>query len=180
MRTLVLYTSYTGNTKKYAEKIAMGISTEAVPFKKSKWKRMDLSAYDTIVYGGWICGSQIQGLDDFLSRYEEMKDKNVIVFCDGMGFVSKESRDNLISANILDLYHIRFYQLRGSFDYSKLRFPKNLMIRLGIKGAVDRNDGNTDVEFLKSILNTPFEYNDQDGVDRILSVLHRLSTENKA
>ena len=157
MRTLVLYTSYTGNTKKYAEKIAMGISTEAIPFKKSKWKRMDLSSYDTIVYGGWICGSQIQGLDDFLSRYEEMKDKNVIVFCDGMGFVSKESRDNLISANILDLYHIRFYQLRGSFDYSKLRFPKNLMIRLGIKGAVDRNDGNTDVEFLKSILNTPFE-----------------------
>lgn len=180
MRTLVLYTSNTGNTKRYAEKIAMGVGAEAMPFSKKKWRKMDLSSYDTIVYGGWLSGPRIMGVDEFLTRWDDMSEKNVIVFCNGMGFVSKESRDNLIMSNLLDLYHIRFYQLRGSFDYSKLRFPQTWMIRLGIKGAIDRNDSDSDVNFLSELIDHPFEYDDTAGVDRILSVLHRLSSEQEA
>ena len=180
MRTLILYTSKTGGTKKYAEDIASAISGEALPFNKRKFKKMDLSQYDTSVYGGWVCGSKIQGADEFLARYDDMAEKNVILFSSGMGFVSKESRDNMITGNLLDLYHIRYYQLRGSFDYSKLKFPYNWMIKLGISGAKKMNDGNTDVAFLEQVMETPFEYYDHAGIEKIISILHRLENEKKA
>ena len=80
MRTLVLYKSNTGCTKEYAEKIAKAFQTEAVPLKKGKFKKINFEDYDTIVFGGWILGSQIQGIDDFLGRWDEMSEKNVIVF----------------------------------------------------------------------------------------------------
>ncbi|MDY5441320.1 MAG: flavodoxin domain-containing protein [Candidatus Enteromonas sp.] len=180
MRTLILYTSKTGGTKKYAEDIASAVGADVLPFHKRKFKKMDLSQYDTIVYGGWVCGSKIQGVDDFLVRYDDMNEKNVILFSSGMGFVSKESRDNMITGNLLDLYHVRYYQLRGSFDYSKLRFPFNWMIKLGISGAKKANDGNTDVDFLERVMETPFEYYDNAGIEKIISILHRLEAEKQA
>lgn len=177
MQTLILYTSNVGSTKAYAEEIAMGIGSEAIPFQKRKFSKMDLSSYDTIVYGGWIKGGHIEGIDEFLSRWDDMSGKNVIVFSVGMGFVSKDYRDNLISSNLLDLYHLRFYPLRGSFDYSKLHFPENMMIKMGIKGATATKDAGTDVSFLEQAMETPFIFKDSDGVDRILSVLHKISSE---
>lgn len=179
MRTLVLYTSNTGNTKRYAERIAEGIGADILPFNKRMFKKMSLKDYDTIVYGGWLSGMTIQGVNEFLARWDDMSEKNVLIYAVGMGVVSKESRDNLINSNLLDLYHLRFYQLRGSFDYSKLKFPYTWMIRLGIKGAIQRNDPGTDAETLGRLIETPLEYDDNDGVDRVLSVLHRLASESK-
>ena len=67
MRTLILYSSSAGSTKAYAEEIALGMGREAIEFNKKKFRKMNLDDYDTIVYGGWVKGSQIQGIDDFLS-----------------------------------------------------------------------------------------------------------------
>ncbi len=174
MRTLVLYKSNTGNTEAYAEKIANALHAEAVPFKKGKFNKMNLDDYDTIVFGGWIMGSQIQGIDDFLGRWDDMSSKNVIVFAVGMSFASKESRDNLISANLLDMYHLRFYQLRGGFDYSKLGPIQKLMFNIGISQTKKETDGKTDLEFLQRIKETPFEFSDDAGLSRIIYVLRTI------
>ena len=86
----------------------------------------------------------------------------------------------MITGNLLDLYHVRYYQLRGSFDYSKLRFPYTWMIQLGVSGAKKANDGNTDVSFLERVMETPFEYYDNAGIDKMISILHRLEAEKQA
>ena len=173
MRTLILYTSATGGTKKYAEDIASGIQGDVFPLKKYKWK--DIDSYDTVVYGGWVMGGKIQGIDDFLAHFDEMEKKNVLIFASGMGFPSAESRDNLISTNVLDIYHIRFYQLRGSFDYSKLRFPYSLMMKASLRQMQNDPSLASQVEMMDSLKDQPLEFYDAQGIDKILSVLHRLS-----
>ena len=173
MRTLILYTSKTGNTKKYAEDIAHAVNGDVFPLKKYKWK--DVGDYDSIVFGGWVMGGKIQGIDDFLSHYDEISDKNILVFSSGMGFVTSESRDRLISGNVLDIYHIRYYQLRGSFDYSKLHFPYNFMINTSLRALRKDPDSAQDLSMVENLKETPLEFYDQQGVDRIISVLHRLS-----
>ncbi len=173
MRTLILYTSATGGTKKYAEDIATGVQGDVFPLKKYKWK--DIDDYDTVVYGGWVMGNKIQGIDDFLSHFDEMEKKNVLIFASGMNFPTSESRDSLISTNVLDIYHVRFYQLRGSFDYSKLRFPYSLLIKTSLRQM--KNDPNLESqsEMMESLKDHPLEFYDAQGIDKILSVLHRLS-----
>ena len=141
--------------------------------KKYKWK--DVGDYDSIVFGGWVMGGKIQGIDDFLSHYDEISDKNILVFSSGMGFVTSESRDRLISGNVLDIYHIRYYQLRGSFDYSKLHFPYNFMINTSLRALRKDPDSAQDLSMVENLKETPLEFYDQQGVDRIISVLHRLS-----
>lgn len=173
MRTLILYTSKTGSTKKYAEDIAHAVNGDVFPLKKYKWK--DVGDYDSIVFGGWVMGGKIQGIDDFLSHYDEISDKNILVFSSGMGFVTSESRDRLISGNVLDIYHIRYYQLRGSFDYSKLHFPYNFMINTSLRALRKDPDSAQDLSMVENLKETPLEFYDQQGVDRIISVLHRLS-----
>ena len=173
MRTLILYTSKTGSTKKYAEDIAQAVNGDVFPLKKYKWK--DVGDYDSIVFGGWVMGGKIQGIDDFLSHYDEISDKNILVFSSGMGFVTSESRDRLISGNVLDIYHIRYYQLRGSFDYSKLHFPYNFMINTSLRALRKDPDSAQDLSMVENLKETPLEFYDQQGVDRIISVLHRLS-----
>ena len=173
MRTRILYTSKTGSTKKYAEDIAHAVNGDVFPLKKYKWK--DVGDYDSIVFGGWVMGGKIQGIDDFLSHYDEISDKNILVFSSGMGFVTSESRDRLISGNVLDIYHIRYYQLRGSFDYSKLHFPYNFMINTSLRALRKDPDSAQDLSMVENLKETPLEFYDQQGVDRIISVLHRLS-----
>ena len=173
MRTLILHTSKTGNTKKYAEDIAQAVNGDVFPLKKYKWK--DVGDYDSIVFGGWVMGGKIQGIDDFLSHYDEISDKNILVFSSGMGFVTSESRDRLISGNVLDIYHIRYYQLRGSFDYSKLHFPYNFMINTSLRALRKDPDSAQDLSMVENLKETPLEFYDQQGIDRIISVLHRLS-----
>ena len=95
MKTLVLYQSKTGNTEKYANDIAKRVNADIFPLKRFKAKK--LSEYDTIVFGGWVKGGKIQGIDEFLSNWELMKEKDVIVFSVGMSFADKDTRAQMFS-----------------------------------------------------------------------------------
>lgn len=174
MRTLVLYYSKTGSTKKYAEDIASALKCDVLPFNKFKKKMID--EYDTLIFGSRVIGTRISKLDDFLVDYDLMKEKNVIIFAVGMSLVSKEARASLISGNLLDLYHVRFYQLRGSFDYNKLGFVDKMMMNNSFRIIAHDPNATEDQKLLLSIKDHPIEVYDQEGVDRIISVVRKIDT----
>lgn len=174
MRTLILYCSKTGNTKKYAEDIARAVHADVLPAKKFKRKLID--QYDTFVFGGWVMANTIKGLNEFLSFYEEMKDKDILVFSVGMSLVTQQSRTDMISANILDLYHVRYYQLRGSFDFNKLGFIHKILMNHTFRLAAQQDMPGVPQSALATLKDHPIEYYDQAGIDRIVSVLHRLDS----
>ncbi len=174
MRTLILYHSKTGNTQKYAEDIAAAIKCDVLPFKKFKKKMID--QYDTIVFGSRVVGNRIQKVDDFLAMYDLMAEKNVILFAVGMSLVTKETRLNLISGNLLDLYHIRFYQLRGGFDFSKLSFGERFLMNNSLRMIANDPNATADQRMLLEIKERAFEYYDEDGVNKIISVIRKIDT----
>ena len=174
MRTLVLYVSKTGNTKKYAEEIAQAVHADLLPGRKFKPKMIE--KYDTIVFGGWVMGNAIRGLDKFLMHYEQMKEKNVLIFSCGMSMVTAQTRADMISSNILDLYHVRYYQLRGSFDYSKLGPIQKLLMSNSLRMVANDPNASAAQQALLTIKETPIHYHDTEGISKIVSVLHRLET----
>ena len=175
MRTLVLYTSKTGNTQKYAEDLASAVKADVLPFKKFKKKMID--SYDCIVYGGYVMGEKIQGIDEFLRHYELMKEKEVIIFSCGMSFVTKETRAHMIDANILDLYHVRYYQLRGSFDFNKLGPVQKFLMNHSLRMIANSEDASADQRALLTLKETPLTYYDQAGIDRMVSVINKIAAE---
>lgn len=175
MKTLILYCSKTGNTKTYAEDLAKAVDGDVYPLKKLKPKKW--LEYDTIVFGGWIMGGSIQGLDKFLQSWDLISDKNVIVFADGMGVPDSATRASLVEQNVLDIYHIRFYQLRGSFDFKKIKFPYNFLLNNTlIQMQKDPKQAET-AKALEYFKETPLEYYDHEKMDRMISVIRSLAIE---
>ena len=178
MNTLILYKTNTGCTKTYAERIGEGIHGDVFELKKFKWK--NLKNYDTVVFGGWVMGNTIQGIDKFLQHWDDMSKKDVIVFAVGMSLPSPEGRHILIEQNILDNYHIRFYQFRGSFDMAKLHFPYNFLINNSIRMIANDPNASDDQKSLASIKEHPLVYFDSEKVEKVLLVLRTIAATPKS
>jgi flavodoxin len=178
MKTLILYTSKTGNTKAYAEDIAKQVGADAAPLKGFRPKKM--LDYDTIVYGGWVQGGTIIGLNKFLSDYKLIEKKNVIIFSCGMAIPTSDGRSLMIEQNLLDMYHVRYYQFHGSFDMKKLHFPLNFMIMNSLKMMAQDPSATADQKSLMNIKDHPIVVYDHEKVDKVVAVLNQLSFETPA
>ena len=176
MRTIVLYETKHGSTETYAKDIAKAVGADVMPLKNFKFK--DIKNYDTIVFGGWVRGNIIRGVDAFLTNWEKMKEKNVIIFSVGLSLPNKEMRDALISSNLLDLYHLRFYQLQGNFDFQKLGPLEKMLIKTSIgRMENDENFDDAHKSQFSMLLNTPLNIYDHEGVEKVIRVLNKISAE---
>lgn len=170
MKILVIYESKYGSTQKYAEDIAKHVDAEILPFKKVKWKHLD--EYEMVVFGSYVRGGNISKINEFLQHWSSMDGKAVIVFATGMSIPSEETRKDLVEQNVLEDYHLRFYQLRGTFNYQSLRFPDNLMFNQSIKIIEQQQpDKARDLEYVKE---NPIEAYDQEKIDRIISIIEKI------
>lgn len=175
MRTLVLYETEQGSTQKYAEDIAKAVGGTVLPLKKFKPKTID--DYDVLVFGGWVRGNQIMGLNKFLSYWDAMEGKDVIVFSSGLSVVSKDGREEMIQLNVLYPYHLRYYMLRGSFDFKKLSFKNRLMMNMSLNRLASQQELSVNDQQLLAIKDTPITYYDQEGVNRIVTVINKIALE---
>ena len=175
-KILVLYTSSCGSTERYANDIAHAVDAEVMPLKKFKWKNID--DYQIVVFGGWVNNGAIQDIDDFLYDYENrLADKDVLIFSCGMSVPTEDGRKELIDRNYLSPYHVRYYQVRGSFDFSKLKFMQKMIMKNSIKLIANSPDATPEQKMLTTVLDTPLEYYDVAKVERIISVIRKLVNE---
>jgi len=131
MRTVVIYKSRTGFTKKYAEWISEELSADI--FHASKVTANMLLVYDCVIYGGGLYVVGIDGVKLITQNLDKLKDKKVVVFATGMSPSREEAVSEVISRNftIEQQKIIQFFYLRGGFDYRKLNsFDKMLMTLL--------------------------------------------------
>ena len=181
MRTIVLYKTSTGCTKAYAEDLARMVGGDVLALNKLNWKKA-LEMYDCFVFGGWVRNGVIMGLNDFLVHYDDMNasGKDILVFSSGMSIPSKQGREELISSNILDLYHVRYYQLRGSFDLQKLGPINRFIMKKSLSYLENDPEASPERKSLSSLLERPIEYYDHEGVERIASVINRIASQKSA
>ncbi len=81
MKTIVIYNSQTGFTKRYAEWIAEAAGADYLELSAAK--KNDLTAYDAIIFGGWACAGSISKISWFKSNIDKWTDKKLIAFCVG-------------------------------------------------------------------------------------------------
>lgn len=172
MKTLVIYESKYGSTEKYARDIASRVEGDILPFKKVKWKRLD--EYEIIVFGSYVRGGNIEKINEFLSHWNVLEGKAILVFANGMGMPTKESRENLIEQNVLGDYHLRFYQFRGSFDFSKLKFPDNFLFNKSISLMASHPELGGNAQDLNFVKENPIEVYDSEKVEKVIEVVQKI------
>ena len=78
MKSIVIYNSQTGFTKKYAEWISEATGCEAVEFKNAS--KMNLFEYDAIVFGSWCKAGYIQNVKWFKKIMPELAEAGKKLF----------------------------------------------------------------------------------------------------
>lgn len=128
MKTLVIYKSKTGFTRQYAEWI--GASLKADIREASTANAAALTAYDTLIYGGGLYAGGINGVKLITKNLELLKGKKIVVFATGASPCREEIINEVRNSNFTPKQQkqIRFFYLRGGFDYQKLpSFHKAIM-----------------------------------------------------
>ena len=79
MNILVVYSSKTGFTKRYAQWIKEVVPCTCVEAKEAE--KLEVGNYDVILYGGGFYAGKIHGVEWLKSRLPKLEGKRTAVFC---------------------------------------------------------------------------------------------------
>ncbi|MCL2791512.1 MAG: flavodoxin domain-containing protein [Spirochaetaceae bacterium] len=115
-KTIVLYRSKYGATKKYADWLAEELSCDVLDTKQADISKV--GQYDIVILGGGIYAGGIAGLSFIKKHYKALKDKKIIIFAVGAVAPGAEKNIEEIKARHLknDLANIPFFYFRGAWN----------------------------------------------------------------
>jgi menaquinone-dependent protoporphyrinogen IX oxidase len=121
MKTVVIYKSKTGFAKRYAEWIAGELAADL--YESSQITIAQITAYDTVIYGGGLYISGINGVELITKNLDILQGKRIVVFGVGATPGREEEIREVQDANFTpeQQQQIRFFYLRGGYDYNKLK-----------------------------------------------------------
>lgn len=130
MRIVVVYKSKTGFVQRYAEWIAEDLAADLVEAPATT--PTELAAYDAIVYGGGLYVGGINGVKLITDNLDLLKGKRIAVFGSGASPVRQDVLVEVRDQNFTpeQLQHLRYFYLRGGFNYNKLPFDQKLLMTL--------------------------------------------------
>lgn len=147
MKIIVVYKTVSGFTKKYAEWITEEFKCDIYSVENVNIDK--LLEYDMIIYGGSLHAVGISGVNIIKKNLDKLKNKRLIVFTTGASPLKNGIIDEVKNANFSEKEQeqIKFYYLRGGFDFDKLNFiNKVLMTFMKWKIKLTKKEKRTDDE----------------------------------
>lgn len=108
---IVLYSSRTGYTQRYAEHIAKELGYDIKPIQKANLFKV--SCYPTVIFGGGLHHNNIDGIKGIHEGFKYFGEQNLIVFSVGVGSVNDDLIKQIKAKNFPDF-------MMGSFFYHAL------------------------------------------------------------
>lgn len=169
MKTLVLYYSNTGFTLKYAKWIAEELSADILDAKQSHAEM--LFNYDTIIYGGGLYAGHIGGSQLIIKNLDRLKGKKIIVFTTGASPAKEETTLEIQNKNFTPQQQqiIRFYYLRGGFDYSKLKPIHKLSMNVMKFIVKNKKEISPEIQQFLDAYDNPVDFTDKENIRDLLA-----------
>jgi len=130
MKTLIIYGSQYGSTKRYAEHLSETTGIEAVDYKKAK----NIEGYDRIIFMGGLYAGGVLGLKKTVGKMADSQELIIVTvgvtdpneteyFC--------EIRKSIKAKIPAGLYNEKnIFHLRGVIDYSQLGMKHRFMMSM--------------------------------------------------
>ncbi len=133
-KTVVIYESKYGFTKRYAEWIAEALSCPV--FEQKKFCTKDFAQYETIIYGGGLYAGGVSGIRLITENWSLLSDKQVVLFTCGLANPGdsynvsniRQSLSKILSDDMMK--RIRLFHLQGGIDYRRLSFIHKTMMSM--------------------------------------------------
>ena len=134
MNTIVVYSSSSGFTERYAKWIG-----EALRCEVASWNDKitgSLNSYDRVIYGGNIFASKIVNYD----KIKSLNLKNLVVFGVGFTEMGQGYEETLRSEN--QTGDTPLFYMQGGVDLSKANFFKKMILKkiASVKESIDKSN----------------------------------------
>jgi menaquinone-dependent protoporphyrinogen IX oxidase len=133
-KTIIIYDSRYGHTKKYAQWLAEELNASICEIKNTN--ATTWNDYSTFVFGSSLYAGRSKAALTIVKHFKQLRDKKVVLFTCGVADVTKESNlvninkalDKVITSEIRSRTAI--FHLRGGIDYANLNFIHKAMMKM--------------------------------------------------
>ena len=180
MKTLIIYTSQTGFTKRYAEWLADKISGELIELNDAQ-KKADsfFEDYDAICYGGWLRAARIVKVNWFLGKAVNWKDKRLALFCVGGSPNDNPDIDTFLRNALTEEQkkYIKIFYCQGGFNYEKMKAPSRIAMKMFVSVLKNKKDPTEEEEIMAEKMATSYDISDIKYIEQIISYLEDKDNE---
>lgn len=172
MKTIVIYNSQTGFTKRYAEWIAEKSGADCYELNEAKKKSTD--DYDTIIYGGWACAGGISKLGWFKKNINKWDGKKLIAFCVGGSPIESPEIEPALKKNFNEdeMKRVSVFYCPGGFNYEKMSTASKLMMKMFVKALKAKKDKTEEEEIMTRMIASSYDISDIKYIEPILECLN--------
>ena len=174
MKTLIIYTSQTGFTKKYAEWLASKMGGDLLELKEAQ-KKDDafFRDYEAIVYGGWVMAASVVKVKWFLGKAASWKDKKLAIYC--VGGSPNDNPDVEVMLNkLLDQEqreYIKAFYCQGGFNYERMNAPSRLAMKMFVSALKKKKDPTEEEKIMTEMVATSYDISDEKYLEPIVDYL---------
>lgn len=139
MKLLILYSSKTGFSKRYAQWLAESLNCKAIPFKERK--SVNGNDYEKIILFGGLYAGQMSGLKWLKSRLPELSGKRLAAVAVGCAPMDGPDLAESMSKLLGDTPEIKGFYCQGGLDYEHMGAVDRAMmaaLRAALKSQPDK------------------------------------------
>ena len=174
MKTLIIYTSQTGFTKKYAEWLAQKTGGDMLELKEAQ-KKDDafFAGYEAIVYGGWVMAASVVKVKWFLNKAASWKDKKLAVFCVGGSPNDNPDIEGMLKNMMTDEQreYIKAFYCQGGFNYERMNAPSRLAMKMFVSALKKKKDPTEEEKIMTEMVATSYDISDEKYLEPIVDYL---------
>ena len=172
MDILLLYTSGTGFTKRYAHWIGEELGLEAVPLQDCTPARM--ARADLVIYGGSVNGGILTGQTRVERMARRAGNKTVLWFAVGLRPATDRTLDLLRKNNFGRASEVPLFYFPGGLNPEKLQAGDRTMLRVYRAMLRRRRDLHPEDGEMVQRLVTPADYSDRNAVAPLVALVRSL------
>ena len=174
MKTLIIYTSQTGFTKKYADWLAQKTGGDLLDLKDAQ-KKNDafFEGFEAIVYGGWVMAASVVKVKWFLNRAASWKGKKLAIYCVG-GSPNDNPDVEVMLKNLLtdeQREYIRAFYCQGGFNYERMNAPSRLAMKMFVSALKKKKDPTEEEKIMTEMVAKSYDISDEKYLEPVIEYL---------
>lgn len=172
---VVVYTSETGFTEKYARWIAEDLNCTAV--KSSEIIKKQLMQCEIVIYGGGFYGGQIKGLKKFKEMLGKENLKKLIVFATGATPAEfTETVGKALEQNLTEEERklVPAYYFQSGLNYEKMSFKSKMMMKVFTSMVAKKKDKTEEEKVMAEGMMTSSDLCRREWISPLVSYVQTL------
>ena len=172
MKTLVIYTSQTGFTKRYAEWISEELNADIYELKDVKKKTNDFfEPYEAIIYAGCCMAGMVVKVKWFFERAAYWNNKMLSVVAVGASPNDNPEVDEFLKSLLTDEQRalIKAFYCQGGINYDKMKFTSRTAMKMFANSLKKNKNSSEDDKKKGEKISKSYDITDKRFIDPVVN-----------